>query len=163
MAWTLIKSNEEYQDYCGKIAASYGYDPDHSWAVVPKELPCLADIVRLHGTIKFAYVYLSDAKELLVAAGFKFLSDEAASEPAASAAPTQGDFNNHVAAQLVTLLNIMIEKDLVTEEAYERKLTANLAMVERYAVSDRAKIIKAVPGAGTVLDNLLGMKPEEPA
>jgi hypothetical protein len=122
----------------------------------PVEFPAVLFCFPLEtkGSFLTLWIYPADVLPLLQVAGYTVKSPEA--QAPASGGPTQNSFNEDVRASLLTTLSILLEAKLVTREAYERKLIANRAVVDRYTQRDQQEVealLKAVPES-SILDQL---------
>lgn len=76
----------------------------------------------------------------------------------------QDAFNHAMSANVLSLVEILISKGLVSEKDYTRKLQANSATVDQWKKQDtetRSNITKAIEGAGPVLDGFYPTKSDE--
>lgn len=159
-AWTLVKNEPElvkyrqaFEQLPGMPRAFHG-----RWSPPPARYPVLVSSIPVRcldddgSKLLSAYVYPEDATRLLAAA------KPAAAKPVGPW-PEQNDFNRFVAAHLMTLVSLLERNRLVTQENYERHLTANTAVVDRYIAADaaarRALMAAAQPGEESVLPGLM--------
>jgi hypothetical protein len=157
MSWTLLKSTEDWTEYQKRTAKTLRVSPTNvDWGSPPESYPCLVSTLfppRPAGSQPRAYsafVYESDAEEVMTAAGRKMLDADM------PLPPTQAQYNRWMAAQMLTIVHYMVETGICKKEQYEDKLLESIELVDTYSRDKREEFkSKLTPSQVTVLDTLL--------
>ncbi len=180
--WNLVRNPEEWAEYRAAYALSCGWDVSNGseagWGGSPLKYPAMVctysptpfkaisayfyeDEASLLMAIIAASALRIDAADLVVPASAALdLAKENLAKLAVSA--SQGETNRHVAASLLTLVQILVANGSIKQETYERKLTANLSAVDGWILNQhRATIAAAVEQAECVLPKVLPDKNEK--
>ncbi len=156
MSWTIIRTPECWAKYQQVTAETLKIKAEQvAWGDGPQQYPALACTLmppRPPGApIKLysAYVYPSDAEELLKAAGVKLV------DPDAPVVPSQPQFNRWVAAQMMTVAYFLVETGICKPEQFEDKLLEMITKVDEYQ-GEKKEELKAQlrKYEATVLDTL---------
>jgi hypothetical protein len=102
------------------------------WGDGPKSYPCLAaatfqkqTVLEGVGKMITFYVYIADARKLIEASG------EGVSDGAEGGGSGQSEFNQATLAHLMTIIELMRDTGLMTEEQYEVRYIRLLADADR--------------------------------
>jgi hypothetical protein len=155
MSWTMLKAPPEWDQYRQQVARSQGVVPDAvAWGHGPQSYPCLVATLPT-GTrpgeklrLTSAYVYATDAEELLRAAGS---GQQAPRSPDDVALPGQKDFNRWTAAHLMVIAYYLVETRICKKDDYETKLLEALELVDSVKVDDVEKYKRLLGAVGAGL------------
>lgn len=161
--WNLLLNAEDWEAYKQQFAANQGWAcAQVAWGAEPVKYPTMVvSYAPMYAKIVSCYFYIDEAKKLLRAAGGQLVRqvselDQPAVEPPAESrsvqlvntvGPNQAETNKHVAAMLLSLTQVMVEKSIIAADKFERKVQANTAAVEGFMTEHRAAVLSSVDQA----------------
>lgn len=146
--WTLLRNSLDWERYCQNMAQQTGATGTLvNWGQGPKEYPALVCSYQASPLkIVSAYVYETDARQLIQSLGTPLNADVPVAEPVVPAAessnnPKQSEFNKWAAAHFLTLAHYMIETGICTRQGFEQKLTEALSLVDEVHAEKRDELL----------------------
>lgn len=150
--WITIRDETAFRKFADEYSKMIAeLHPNAIWhPAMPDRYPVLMQPVFLpnpNGPVSFTAVLgVNDAVTFLHNLGLQVVRPQK---------NMQDEFNRSMAANVLSLVEVMISKGMIAEDSYTRKLQANLATVDQWNAQDtdtRKRIAKAVDGSGPVLD-----------
>lgn len=146
--WKLLTSLADWERYCSALRVELLLTADDvDWGAGPRAYPCLAASYRATDKkVLGCYVYAGDAIALLTAAGI--IQEGAA--PAAQPAPGRGevvpqrDFEVHLSALFLTLVELLVDTRICTEEAFEARFRRRLEDAKAVWADDKVEALRGL-------------------
>jgi hypothetical protein len=152
--WTILRSIKCWEKYQQETAQSMGVQGmPIAWGNGPKEYPALVCTYMpppqqgQPPKLVSAYVYLSDAEALMLAAGVKVAKPVPVqpigptTQVLTSDIPHQGDFNRWVTAYLLALTREMRDVGALKADRFEQSLAQSLQLVDEVATEKKDAIL----------------------
>ena len=149
--WLTIKDETAFRKFADEYRAMLSEcHPNVEWyPVLPAAFPVLLQPILVYVDGKpvslTSMLGVNDAVQFLNRIGLSVSH---------ATLPSQDEFNKSMAANVLSIVEILISKGVVTQELYERKLQGNSATVDQWKSQDAAtrnNIARAVEGSGPVL------------
>jgi len=161
MGMTIIKTPSEWEMYQRSWEQEQGIQYGNIvWGTGPEHYPCLVASLPAHDTVLSCYVYPEDAFNLIQAEGaihgpgaFKPESVQ----PAAinTVGPTQDEFNKHITALCMAMLDELVEVKITNRERFESVLAKCVARVDQFTAEQHEGLQPAI------VDILMGLQHDE--
>jgi len=159
--WNLLKGQDDWEEYRKQFAENQGWATDQvAWGAGPVKFPAMVvSYAPMYAKVVSCYFYDDEARKLLSAATGVPLrplkgwpppqtldgpQPERIVERVNTVGPNQGETNKHVAATLLSVVQVLLDKRLITAEAFEAKMQANLAAVDGFKTEHQATIASLV-------------------
>jgi len=144
-AMTLLRNPGEWATYKQQLDEAHGHRLGSvAWGIGPRQYPCLV-ATKIQEELRQAtscYVYLQDAAELAAAGGFNMIPMDSPMPQVSAGLPENTEFNKHISAMLMAIVDELVEVKVTTPERFEQVLTRHLANVDRWHEDDKRVALK---------------------
>ena len=136
MNLVLIRTQAEFDAYTEKFNFQHAVKTAE-WPK-PASFPCLLDALVCYDHVSACFVYPAAARALLRAD--KAAKTQAAGNRKPPQGPTPHDFERHVSAAIMTIVQELTEVKVTNEDRFSKLFAANLATVDRLHEEEKTDI-----------------------
>ena len=139
-----LNNDDEWEKFKADFMLQNGIEEDLvTWGdtAVPSSFPCLVSGTVVDTSIVCVFVYLDDAKQLLISAGYAVKSRKVTFMDK-SGEEVSGDsvWNRHMVAFFLAMLHELISVGITKEERFEPLVTRMLTLVDNKHATDLGKV-----------------------
>lgn len=157
--WNLVRTPDDWAEYKKQFTEYQGWVTDQvAWGADPVKYPAMVvSYAPIYAKVVSCYFYEDEASKLLEAdnqrkrynklmAGTvdELVPPDRVFTRVNTVGPRQMDTNKHVAATLLSITQIMLDKGLISASAFEKKMIANMAAVDGFMAEHREQVLKSV-------------------